>query len=699
MGIFGALSTAVTGLTAQSFALENISGNIANSQTTGYKRVETSFEDMIVDGKPEQQVAGSVVASSRATNTVQGDITASDISTNMALNGTGFFVVQAKTGQVDGKAQFSGGDLYTRRGDFEMNSDGYLVNGAGYYLEGVAIDRATGNPSSSVPGVIQVSNALLPAQATSKIDYQLNLPQSPSVAAAAKTGSSLLNPGDFLPPAGYTPAQLTGSIDLRADTKATVAETSVDLSGSLATAGFASGDQFTLAIGGTSKTFQFYDSAATPPDADPTAGSVIGVDLNGTTNTGSTLVGAINGAFGAGTASLDATTGHLSITAANTTDSIALADTVAGTLAKAGLSVGTTGPTNSTIAAMVAAGDTLTVNSGGAGTTTVTGLAGIGDATALLAQINAALGANGTATLDASGHLQISSPAGDTTNSVTLGGTGAGAILGAATATADPTPIPGSGPVYTISGAQNQSFIDESIEGGSVTAYSANGSPTNVQFRWAMLDSASLGAGHTDSWGLYYLTNSSATGSATMWQRIPNTFTFGSDGALSAGPTNLTISAPVINGVQLGDVALNFGDKGLTEGFTDTTGTASVSTLQQDGYPAGKFTSVSIDDSGRVVASYSNGETIDVAQVVTADFSGADALQRMSGGTFAATKESGTPIISTNPSVSASSLEASNTDISSEFSNLIVTQQAYAAGTKIVSAANDMMQQALNMIR
>lgn len=698
MGIFGALSTAVTGLTAQSFALENISGNIANSQTTGYKRVETSFEDMIVDGKPEQQVAGSVVASSRATNTVQGDITASDISTNMAINGSGFFVVQTKTGQVDGKPQFSGGDLYTRRGDFEMDSDGYLVNGAGNYLEGVAIDRATGNPSSSVPGVIQVSNALLPAQATTSIDYQLNLPQSPSVAAAAKTGSSLLNSGDFLPPAGYTPAQLTGSIDLRPDTKATVGETSADLSGSLATAGFASGDSFTLTVGSTTKTFQFYDSAATPPDTDPTAGSVIGVDLNGTTNTGSTLVGAINGAFGAGTSSLDAS-GHLSITAANTTDSITLADTTAGTLAKAGLSAGVNGPTNSTIAAMVAAGDTLTVNSGGAGTTTVTGLAGVGDATALLARINAALGANGTASLDSSGHIEINSPTGDTTNSVTLGGTGAGAILGAATATADPTPIPGSGPVYTISAAQNQSFIDESIEGGSVTAYSANGSPTNVQFRWAMLDSAAQGAGHSDTWGLYYLTNSSATGSATMWQRIPNTFTFGSDGALSAGPTNLTISSPVINGVQLGDVALNFGDKGLTEGFTDTTGTASVSTLQQDGYPAGKFTSVSIDNSGRVVASYSNGETIDVAQVVTADFSGADSLQRMSGGTFAATKESGTPIISTNPSVSASSLEASNTDISSEFSNLIVTQQAYAAGTKIVTAANDMMQQALNMIR
>ena len=47
MGIFGALNTAVTGLRAQAYALENISGNIANSQTTGFKRIDTSFEEFL----------------------------------------------------------------------------------------------------------------------------------------------------------------------------------------------------------------------------------------------------------------------------------------------------------------------------------------------------------------------------------------------------------------------------------------------------------------------------------------------------------------------------------------------------------------------------------------------------------------------------------------------------------------------------
>src|SRR5437763_14710680 len=115
MGIFGALTTAVTGLRAQSFALENISGNIANSQTTAFKRVDTSFEDLIPDNIPSRQLAGTVVATSRATNTVQGDFQSASIGTFMAINGDGFFVVQKPSSFTDGRPPFDGSDLYTRR--------------------------------------------------------------------------------------------------------------------------------------------------------------------------------------------------------------------------------------------------------------------------------------------------------------------------------------------------------------------------------------------------------------------------------------------------------------------------------------------------------------------------------------------------------------------------------------------------------
>ena len=91
MGIYGALTTAVTGLKAQSYALENISGNIANSQTTAFKRTDTSFVDYVVENNPKRQKSGIVSAFSRQTNNIQGDILASGTSTSMAINGNGFF--------------------------------------------------------------------------------------------------------------------------------------------------------------------------------------------------------------------------------------------------------------------------------------------------------------------------------------------------------------------------------------------------------------------------------------------------------------------------------------------------------------------------------------------------------------------------------------------------------------------------------
>src|SRR5215211_5709430 len=106
MGIFGALTTAVTGLRAPSFALENISGNIANSQTTAFKRVDTSFEDLIPDFPISKQLAGSVIASSRATNTAQGDIQGASIGTFVAVNGEGFFIVQKPANFVDKSPRF-----------------------------------------------------------------------------------------------------------------------------------------------------------------------------------------------------------------------------------------------------------------------------------------------------------------------------------------------------------------------------------------------------------------------------------------------------------------------------------------------------------------------------------------------------------------------------------------------------------------
>ncbi len=590
MGIYGALSTAVTGLRAQSFALENISGNIANSQTTGFKRTDTDFVDLIPDAAQKRQTAGSVLAQSRSTNNVQGDVKGASTETYMAINGNGFFIVEPRSGQADGSATFAGANYYTRRGDFEMDKSGYLVNGAGYYLKGLPIDPATQNISGSVPQVLQVSNSFLPAQQTTRVNYEINLPQlpkTPRYQASQTAGSELLAATDFLSITPDQAAATTGAAAVGSAAASTIA---------------ALGDSLTIQIGTTTRTYAFTASGGTTmPTIDVT---------DATTDTVAEMLAAIQadlvtaGATGA-TVSLNGD-GEIEVEAGNITDSITITDATTGTSAIGfNLTNGTYDPT-------------------------------VAQATALAAR------------------------------------------------------------VPTVSADDVDSFISQSISGGAITVYAGNGAPANVQMRWAKVNSTQNGG--AERWNLVILTDAAATGTETMWTRVGGDYQFGADGSPNPSIEYTDLPALTVNGVTIGDVRLQHGSTGLTQ-FADPNGTAEVTALSQNGYAAGEYVSVSVNDAGRVVVSYNNGQQLEVAQVVTANFNATNQLKRMDGGVFAATSDSGEPILDNGGGVIGSSLEASNTDISEEFTKLIVTQQAYAAGTRIVSTADQMLQEALNMVR
>ena len=185
MGIFDALTTAVSGLQAQSFALQNISGNIANSQTIGYKETDTAFDALVSQAALGEQTSGGVFATSVASNGVQGTIQNETVATDMAINGNGYFVVTQPTGNSNTTPQFSGVNDYTRRGDFQMDSAGYMVNGAGYFLMGIPVNPATGAPTSSSPQVLQFNNNFIPAVETTSINYTANLPATPKAGILA----------------------------------------------------------------------------------------------------------------------------------------------------------------------------------------------------------------------------------------------------------------------------------------------------------------------------------------------------------------------------------------------------------------------------------------------------------------------------------------------------------------------------------
>jgi flagellar hook protein FlgE len=607
MGIFDALNTSVAGLQAQSFALQNISGNIANAQTTGYKGIGTSFVDLVPDSTtPDRQVAGSVTAYARSTISSQGTVSAATVATYMAINGDGFFSVQKAAGTTDNTPVFTGVTDYTRRGDFQVNANGNLVNGAGYYLMGVAVDPKTGNPLGNVPQVLQFQNNFVPAQATSAIQYAANLPTTPTTPASttATAGTLLaaggLDPADFsqnpLPvgtPAPLVNASITGTavnnqMGTPVPITANTALSGTAPSDSLAV-GFANGDSIT--VDGT--TISFVTSGAT------------GNQLNVTDNVGALLnkIAAITGA----TASVSGT-GQIT------------------------LNTGTAQNLN------------IVANTGNA--TNV--LNGLGFATVPITQARAA-GTN----------------------------VGTGSVVGNDTAI----------------------FQKESISGGAVTAFNSAGTPVNLQLRWAKTDSASLGSPHQDSWNLFYQSDPNATGTQVAWVNTGTTFTFGANGALTS-PSGSAIAVPnvSVSGQTLGNITINVGSGGLTQ-FASTGGTATINTISQNGYAAGQLQSVAISNSGLVIGTFSNGQNLDLASVTLSHFNGTNYLKSLDGGAYAVTDQSGPAIIGASGTISGSSLEGSNTDIADEFTKLIVTQQAYSANTKVITTANSMVQDLLNVLR
>tara|TARA_R110002073_G_scaffold76804_6_gene186376 strand:+ start:1690 stop:3090 length:1401 start_codon:yes stop_codon:yes gene_type:complete len=466
MSFNGAMSTAISGIRAQATALSYISDNIANSQTTGFKRTDASFYDSVTSSGQNFYLPGTTYAQPAYTNNVQGAINASSVATNMAINGDGFFVVSEAVGSLDNQPVLLDVDRYTRQGDFEMDRNGYLVNSSGYYLQGVDIDIATGNPVGDVPSAIQINRSFLNANQTTVIDYEANLPAYPETV-----------------------------------------------------------------------------------NSDPTTA-------------GSELL-------------------------------------LAGTFAN------------------------------------------------------------------------------------------------------DPTTVTGGAGNGFVQAAEEPLFLDRSLAGGSITVYDDLGAPLQVQVRWAKVENTDgdgpAGLPDSDTWNMFYKTSDTATGTAAKWTNIGQDYVF-ANGQLAPAVSSATITNLTINGNNLGNVTLDHGTANITQ-FEDTNGSVSVNTLDQDGFASGSLLEVAVSNDGRIVGTYSNGKSVDLAEVAVVRFNDANELQKMDGGAYASTQGSGEAVTGASGSIVSAALEGSNVDIADEFSKLIITQQAYSANTRIVTTADEMITETLNMKR
>ena len=127
MSLYNVLRTGVSGMEAQSYKLATVADNIANANTIGYKRADTQFSSLVLEGGPGNYSSGAVTANVHYDITRQGGLSYTLSKTDIAIEGQGFFVVQDR----------NGGRFLTRAGSFVVDGQsGNLVNAGGFSLLG-----------------------------------------------------------------------------------------------------------------------------------------------------------------------------------------------------------------------------------------------------------------------------------------------------------------------------------------------------------------------------------------------------------------------------------------------------------------------------------------------------------------------------------------------------------------------------------
>jgi len=197
MSLYGALFTGVSGLGAQGQKIGIISDNIANANTVGYKQAEANFETLVVTQSGSQTYSpGGVRATARYAVGVQGLLSSTSVSTDVAISGAGMFVVN---GEDDG----SGQALYTRAGSFREDENGNFRNAAGFFLQGWPLSREglrPGEPgnSNTTPAAnidsletVNVSSTTGVAAATTNVELGINLRASESIFPGSGTTINL----------------------------------------------------------------------------------------------------------------------------------------------------------------------------------------------------------------------------------------------------------------------------------------------------------------------------------------------------------------------------------------------------------------------------------------------------------------------------------------------------------------------------
>ncbi len=735
MSLFGAMQSGVSGLAAQSTAMGAISDNISNVNTIGYKNNAVSFSTLVTAQTSTNFYSpGGVQPVTKQSVNVQGLLASTSSSTALAVSGNGYFVVNSAANPGEGDVW-----AYTRAGDFDIDDNGYLVNTGGFYLQGWSLLPWDGNANASVVNInginymkayydsngdtvyvndnIVDSRNLRPinlstiggsATATQQIKYGANLPSSdpvfdPSVPSAGgqhsisaliydslgnasnmnltytKTSSNTWAMSTNIP-SGAATVVLTGNTENFHDIESDVYYASGQLEFNSIPQ---NGSIISITDNQTGQTFNFEFISEPGQDAQP---GNVKVDISSGITSVSDFVEAFNNVIhdvmpGANRFSADSNKitivqstggGSLSIDASKT---LACVQASVNPDESTGIPTGKfnipeidselTNVANISFVSNPSDGDTIEIdgvtytfkNSPDTGDSTQVQIpAGDFDGAALVENLVAAIRQNMTEPerVTASG----------STIEFTPSATGPDMVLDF------------RGVADNIKGTSRNGTVLDADPATTVITLENTFSVNNTD-----LESGSMVPGvKFDGNGLpqyYYVSEMEiewANGAKNM------------NGDYNQG-TPITL-------IQ--------GNVGTNDGLTSLSGSFTTNYIKQDGAQFGSYAGVSISEDGVVTALYDNGETRPIAILPLATFTNPNGMTALTGNAWIETDASGQALLkmaNTNGAgtIESNSLEQSTVDLATEFSNMIITQRAYSAATKIITTADEMLDELTRM--
>ncbi len=727
--------SAVAGIKSHQEAMDVIGNNISNINTVGFKAGTASFVNVLSDtlsgatspdsskgigGRNPVQIGLGDTVATVSTSFSQGSIQSTNKTTDLALQGDGFFI-----SSDDGGKSY----LYSRNGELSFDASGNFEDPSGAIIQGWYADSNHKiDTASSIKGIKIPQNLTVPAGVTKNITMAGNLnggdtisEMSPAEGASDVNGNPVAHPDDV----GVLFNSTGDSIGIGRSTNIAKLAAGTDaISGAydindnkIALETPANGGKLTFAVNDSGTTYTYDSSTGTPLDLSTATYGDLVTNINNSakwtvtsgTGTVAALLTDFNASFntnGNGELIFDNTSTANDVTISNIT---------------------TTGDTGSYLK-----NDLLNLQGGSSSTATIAVgktrtslpfLSQKGDVLALSYDNgdnyngytytdNSASGNSFNTLKDLASEIQIN------LNTTAGWGTGNTAKVDPSTGTIQITNNSSSnkniGAVYsnninfatimgTLSGivAKGQSTATQpfmaATHKNSIDVYDSLGNKQTVTFTFRKERYDTSTQESTWRW----------TASAPAPAVITNdsgTLRFDNTGKLVAVSSPLAITADWNNGTANQSINLNYGTIGGTEGITQFSLPSATNSQTQDGFAGGSLERTLINQDGVIVGIFSNGKSYPLAQVALARFANNEGLEKSGGSHYKETANSGTAAVGTAGSggratIAPSHLEQSNVDMAEEFTKMLVIERGFQANARTITTSDNMTQQLLGLIR